>query len=288
MTTGTLSTTAEGPGTGTRQHARGSGLRLEGLTVTTAEGTRLLDGVSWSVRAGERLGIIGASGSGKSMTGRAVLRMLPRGLTASGRVLLDGEDLLTLPTSRMPQVRGTRIALVPQEPGAALDPLMKVGRQVAGVLRVHGTAGGSSVRGEVHRLLAQVRIDDVERVAASYPWQLSGGQRQRVCIAQVLACRPDVIIADEPTTALDATVQAAVLRLLDELVTQTRTALVLISHDLPVVASLCSRVVVMQDGRVVEATTVEEIGSSTQPCTRALLAAATAFDPAALVQEARS
>lgn len=256
-----------------------STLTLERLRVTTSGGRALVDDVSWTVSGSQRLGIIGASGSGKSMTGRAVMGVLPASLRATGRILLDDVDLLYLPPARMNRVRGSRIAFVPQEPGAALDPLMRVGRQIGGVLRLHGTAPDGDVRAEVHRLLERVRIDDVERVASAYPWQLSGGQRQRVCIAQALACRPDVVIADEPTTALDVTVQAAVLELLDDLVSATGTALVFISHDLPVVAALCPRLVVMDGGHVVEETDTARVRDSDHPYTRTLVEAATGTSP---------
>jgi peptide/nickel transport system ATP-binding protein len=231
-------------------------LRVEDLRVTTSTGRTLLDGVSWSVDAGDRLGIVGESGSGKSMSALAVLGLLPEGMRATGRVLLDGTDLLALPPRRLSAVRGAQVAMVFQEPLTALDPLMTVGRQITGPLRLHRGLRGAAARDEAARLARLVQLDDTERILRSYPWQLSGGQRQRVALATALACEPRVLLADEPTTALDVTVQAEVLDLLDDLVDRTGVALVLVTHDLPVLARVARDLVVMRDGRVVERTTV--------------------------------
>ncbi|QGQ18430.1 ATP-binding cassette domain-containing protein [Cellulomonas sp. JZ18] len=231
-------------------------LEVDGLTVRTSDGHTLLDGVTWDVAAGARLGIIGESGSGKSMTALAVLGLLPAGMRATGHVRLDGTDLLALPPRRMDAVRGAQVAMVFQEPLTALDPLMTVGRQITGPVRLHQRLSRTAAREEAARLLRLVQIDDTERVLGSYPWQLSGGQRQRVSLAMALACRPRVLLADEPTTALDVTVQAEVLELLDDVVERTGLALVLVTHDLPVVARVAQDLVVMRDGAVVERTTV--------------------------------
>lgn len=231
-------------------------LQVEDLAVTTSTGRRILDGVSWSLDAGGRLGVVGESGSGKSMTALAVLGLLPEGMRATGRVLLDGEDLLTLPPRRLARVRGGQVAMVFQEPRTALDPFMTVGRQITGPLRLHRGLRGAAARAEAARLARLVHLDDTERILGSYPWQLSGGQRQRVALAMALACEPRVLLADEPTTALDVTVQAEVLDLLDDLVDRTGVALVFVTHDLPVVARVARDLVVMRDGRVVEHTSV--------------------------------
>ncbi|WP_448630465.1 ATP-binding cassette domain-containing protein [Cellulomonas soli] len=252
-------------------------LEVEDLTVRTSTGRTLLDGVSWSVDRGGRLGVIGESGSGKSLTTAAVLGLLPDGMTATGRVLLDGTDLLALSERQRAAIRGARVATVFQEPLTALDPLMAVGRQITGPLRLHRGLRGSAARAEATRLARLVRLDDTDRILRSYPWQLSGGQRQRVAIAMALACGPDVLLADEPTTALDVTVQAEVLDLLDELVTSTGTALVLVTHDLPVVARVADDLVVMRDGQVRERTTVAAaLAGASDPYTRELIAAARA------------
>ncbi|ROR71948.1 ATP-binding cassette domain-containing protein [Bogoriella caseilytica] len=231
-------------------------LEVRDLTVTTADQRRLLNGVSWEVDAGERLGVIGESGSGKSLTALAILGLLPEGLRATGRVRLGERELLGAPDRALRSVRGARIAMVFQEPLTALDPLMRVGHQLAGPLRLHRGLSRSAARSQARDLLTMAGLDETERVLRSFPWQLSGGQRQRVGIALALACEPEVLLADEPTTALDVTVQAKILELLHDLVEQTNTALVFISHDLPVVARLTEQLVVMRGGQVLEHTTV--------------------------------
>jgi peptide/nickel transport system ATP-binding protein len=252
-------------------------LEVHDLTVTTSGGRAILDGVSFTLDAGGRLGVVGESGSGKSMTALAVLGLLPDGMRATGRVLLDGTDLLTLPPRRLARLRGAEVAMVFQEPLTALDPLMTVGRQITGPLRLHRGLRGSAARDEAARLARLVHLDDTERILGSYPWQLSGGQRQRVALAMALACEPRVLLADEPTTALDVTVQAEVLDLLDDLVGRTGVALVLVSHDLPVVARVARDLVVMRDGRVVEHTTVgAALSGGDAAYTRELVAAARA------------
>jgi len=254
-----------------------TGLEVRDLTVRTSGGRTLLDSVSWEVPFGGRLGIIGESGSGKSLTAAAVLGLLPEGMTTTGQVLLDGRDLLTLGERAMRRVRGAQVAMVFQEPLTALDPLMTVGRQVAGPLRLHRGVSRARARELTADLFRLVRLDDAERILGSYPWQLSGGQRQRVSLAMALACEPRVLLADEPTTALDVTVQAEMLDLLDDVVERTGTTLVFVSHDLPVVARVARDLVVMRSGQVVEASTVAQaLEAPAHPYTRQLLAAARA------------
>ena len=254
-----------------------TGLEVRDLTVRTSGGRTLLDSVSWEVPFGGRLGIIGESGSGKSLTAAAVLGLLPEGMTATGQVLLDGRDLLSLGERAMRRVRGAQVAMVFQEPLTALDPLMTVGRQVAGPLRLHRGVSRARARELTADLFRLVRLDDAERILGSYPWQLSGGQRQRVSLAMALACEPRVLLADEPTTALDVTVQAEMLDLLDDVVERTGTTLVFVSHDLPVVARVARDLVVMRSGQVVEASTVAQaLEAPAHPYTRQLLAAARA------------
>ncbi|MFI2754129.1 ATP-binding cassette domain-containing protein [Cellulomonas sp. P22] len=262
-------------------------LEVRDLTVRTSTGLTLLDSVSWEVDAGGRLGIIGESGSGKSLTALAILGLLPEGMVASGQVLLDGTDLLALTGRRLDRVRGAQVAMVFQEPLTALDPLMTVGRQIAGPLRLHRGLGRAEARAQAAELCRLVRLDDADRILRSYPWQLSGGQRQRVALAMALACGPRVLLADEPTTALDVTVQAEVLDLLDELVDRTGTTLVFVTHDLPVIARVAHDLVVMREGRVVETTTVAQaLAAPAEPYTRQLLAAARAVTRLPVAQEA--
>ncbi len=250
-------------------------LAIENLSVATSGGKVLLDDCSWSVQTGGRLGIIGESGSGKSLTAQAILGLLPEGMTATGSVQLNGVELLGAKEKHLRKVRGAQIAMIFQEPLTALDPLMKVGRQIAGPLKLHKGLSRHDAVARAVELCHQVALTDTERILNSYPWQLSGGQRQRVSIAMALACSPDVLIADEPTTALDVTVQAEILALLNDLIEQTGTTLVFVSHDLPVVAHVAEGLVVMQHGKVVEATTVTRaLTGPNEPYTQHLLDAA--------------
>lgn len=236
-------------------------LDIQDLTVTTSTGVTLLDRVTWSVPRGGRVGIIGESGSGKSLTAAAVMGLLPSGMRATGSIMWEGRNLLTSSERQMRRVRGARIAMVFQEPLTALDPLMTVGKQIAGPLALHRNLTGHAARSRVKELLERVSLADSERIAASYPWQLSGGQRQRVALAMALACEPDVLIADEPTTALDVTVQAEILALVDELISGTTTTLIFVSHDLPVITQVANDIVVMRNGRVTERTTTQRLVS---------------------------
>ena len=251
-------------------------LRVEDLRVSV-EGIAAVDGVSFELRKGSRTGLIGESGSGKTLTALAVMGLLSEGLSASGRVHYAGEDLLSLPESRMGKLRGDRLAMVFQEPMSALNPVMRVGRQISEVIRIHGGKDGApstSAEERAVELLHRVGMPDAEDKMRAYPHQLSGGQRQRVMIAMAIALGPDLLIADEPTTALDVTVQAQILVLLRDLVEQEGMALLLITHDLPVVAGVCDDVLVMYGGRVVEAGETRRVFSSPRhPYTYGLLQA---------------
>ncbi len=253
-------------------------LEVEHLTVTFDTGSGPLtavDDVSFSLERGETLGLVGESGSGKSVTAAAILRLLPPGArVAGGAVRFDGRDLLTLPEPEMRAIRGAGISLIFQEPMTALNPVMRVGDQIAEALIVHGRATGRAARARAVELIAAVRIPDAARRARDYPHQLSGGMRQRVVIAIALACRPPLVIADEPTTALDVTIQAQVLDLLRDLKTDFQLSLLLITHDFGVIAEMADRVAVMLKGRLVEQGPVREILRQPQhEYTRALLAA---------------
>jgi ABC-type dipeptide/oligopeptide/nickel transport system ATPase component len=234
-----------------------------------------VDDVSFHLAPGETLGLVGESGSGKSLTALSVLRLLPPGgRTLGGTIRFEGRDLLDLSEAEMRQVRGQRIGMVFQEPMTALNPVMRIGDQIAEALTVHGLASGDAARRRVRDLLDAVRIPDPTRTARDYPHQLSGGMRQRVVIAIALACRPPLVIADEPTTALDVTIQAQVLDLLRDLKRHFGIALLLITHDFGVVAEVADRVAVMYQGRLVEQGPVRDIlRSPAHDYTRRLLAA---------------
>ena len=253
-------------------------LDVQDLTVVF-DGSRkqvtAVDRVSLQIASGETLGLVGESGSGKSVTAFSILRLVqPPGRIVSGRVMFEGRDLLTLPEPEMRKVRGARISLIFQEPMTALNPVMRVGAQIAEALTVHGLADSRQADARALELLDAVGIDDPTRRVRDYPHQLSGGMRQRVMIAIALACRPPLIIADEPTTALDVTIQAQVLDLLRELKERFNLALLLITHDFGVIAEMADRVAVMYKGQVVEEGPVRQI--LRQPAhayTRSLLAA---------------
>jgi len=253
-------------------------LDVQDLTVVF-EGSRTsvtaVDHVSFQLAAGETLGLVGESGSGKSVTAFSILRLVQApGRIVSGRVIFEGRDLLTLPEPDMRQVRGARISLIFQEPMTALNPVMRVGDQIAEALRVHGLADANEARARAIELLDAVRITEPARRVRDYPHQLSGGMRQRVMIAIALACRPPLIIADEPTTALDVTIQAQVLELLRELKERFHLALLLITHDFGVIAEMADRVAVMYKGQIVESGPVRQIlREPAHAYTRALLAA---------------
>ena len=216
--------------------------------------TRAADGVSFDVAEGETLGVVGESGCGKSVTALSVMRLLPKRLarTVGGRVLFDGTDLLTLSEPAMRRIRGDRIAMIFQEPMTSLNPVHTIGVQIAEAVRLHRGVDRRAARARALEVLDLVRIPDARRRLDDYPHQFSGGMRQRVMIAMALACDPRLLIADEPTTALDVTIQAQVLELMRDLKEATGAAVMLITHDLGVVAETCQRVVVMYAGRKVE------------------------------------
>lgn len=253
-------------------------LRVEDLTVRVGL-VEAVRSVSFDLEAGTRTGLIGESGSGKTLTALAVLGLLPEGLAATGRVIYGGRDLLALPERELCALRGDRLAMIFQEPMTALDPVTRIGDQVAEPLTLHRGLGRREARRAVARLLERVHVPDPEDKMRAYPHQLSGGQRQRAMIAMAMACSPEVLIADEPTTALDVTVQAQILRLLGELVDEQGSTLLLITHDLPVVASTCGRVLVMYGGTIVESGTVDQVFDRPRhPYTRALLDAIPPLD----------
>ena len=236
-------------------------LAVQGLSVTTGS-YQLVEEVSFALAPGERVGVIGESGSGKSLTALAGLGLLPDGLTATGSVRLAGveQDLVGAPERTLAALRGRRLAMVFQEPMTALNPVMRVGAQVAEGMLLHRTQPDARAAGRAAvELLAKVRLPDPASAARAYPHQLSGGQRQRVVLAMALANDPDVLLCDEPTTALDVTVQAQVLELVLAGIAERDAALLFISHDLAVVATVCARLLVMYGGRVVEAGTVQQV-----------------------------
>ena len=224
----------------------------------------------------EKLGIVGESGSGKSLTARSILRLLPHNARITADELsFDGIDIQRASERQMRAIRGRRAGLIMQDPKYSLNPVMTAGQQIAEAWRAHRPNGARASHREALQaaedLLAQVQIRDPKRVAGAYPHELSGGMRQRVMIAMMLAPDPEVLIADEPTSALDATVQAEILRLLEDLVSRRGMALILISHDLPLVSHFCDRVAVMYAGRVVEELQAGELARATHPYTRGLL-----------------
>ncbi|MFZ3592676.1 ABC transporter ATP-binding protein [Streptomyces sp. BH104] len=237
-------------------------LRVRGLDVTTGDGRPLVQDVDFTIRPGERVGLIGESGSGKSLTSLSLMGLLPEGLRATGSVRLAGvdHDLLGADEARMSRVRGKDMAMVFQEPMTALNPTMRIGRQIAEVLLVHRTRPDrASAQAAAVELLDQVGLPDPAAAARAYPHQFSGGQRQRVVLAIALANDPALLVCDEPTTALDVTVQARVLDLIVRGVKDRGSALLFITHDLAVVATACERVMVMYGGRIVESGPVREV-----------------------------
>ncbi|GAA2256018.1 hypothetical protein GCM10010232_51830 [Streptomyces amakusaensis] len=255
-------------------------LDLRDLTIRAAGGRVLVDGLSLSLAPGQRLGLIGESGSGKSLTSLAVLGLLPEGMTASGSVELAGTQVVGASERRLAKVRGRDAAIVFQEPLTALDPLMRAGRQLAEPLRRRGLSG-AELRRAVLAALERVLLPEPERIARAFPHEMSGGQRQRVALAMALACEPKLLIADEPTTALDVTVQAELLDLLDTLVREREMAVLFVSHDLAVVAKVADRVLVLKDGRAVEEGDVRDIVTAPrEPYTRALVASARQLESA--------
>lgn len=252
-------------------------LRIEDLAVSfpaSSGETTVVDGVSLTLNRGETVGVVGESGSGKSMTALSVLRLVPEpGRISRGKIQLDGTALLSLPEKAMRSVRGGRVAMIFQDPMTSLNPVFSVGDQIAESVRLHRGMRGKAAWAEAVEALRRVHIPDPERRARQYPFELSGGMRQRVMIAMALACRPAVLLADEPTTALDVTVQAQILSLLSELRREEGMGVLLITHDLSVVAETCDRVVVMYSGRVMESADAATLFSNpSHPYTQGLLA----------------
>jgi peptide/nickel transport system ATP-binding protein len=252
-------------------------LRVENLKTHfhTRDGiVRAVDGVSFEVGAGETLAIVGESGCGKSVTSMSILRLLPMppARIADGRIEFDGRNLLELSEPEMRKVRGNAISMIFQEPMTSLNPVLTIGRQIAEALVLHRGMSQKEATARAIEMLRKVHIPEAERRITQYPHELSGGMRQRVMIAMALACGPRLLIADEPTTALDVTIQAQILELMRELHRETGAAIILITHDLGVVAEMAQRVVVMYAGRKVEEAPIEELFANPRhPYTRGLL-----------------
>lgn len=216
------------------------------------ESVHALDGVSMTVNSGEIVGILGESGCGKSTLANAILGLLPRSATIEGEVVFDGVSLLSLSEAKFQPIRGARISLVPQEPALALNPVMTVGTQIAEVLRAHLPLNREERREQVNELLREVGFDQPHQIAGAYPHQLSGGQRQRIVLAQAIACHPALLIADEPTSKLDASLRTDIARLFSRLHQKHQMAILLISHDVGFVSALSNRIALMYAGSVVE------------------------------------
>ncbi len=252
-------------------------LSVEGLHIalrTDAGSFPAVEGVSFTIGRGETVGLVGESGCGKSITALAIMGLLrdPLGL-GGGKIILTGQEIQALPASELRALRGKRIAMIFQEPMTALNPLKTVGTQIAEMFVLHQNASWSEAEKKAIESLTQVKVPAPERRARAYPHELSGGMRQRVMIAIALACEPDLLIADEPTTALDVTVQAEIVDLMKELCAARGTAILMISHDLGLVTDICKRVCVMYAGRIVEQQDSEQIFNSPQhPYTQGLVA----------------
>ncbi|MFM0417629.1 ATP-binding cassette domain-containing protein [Paraburkholderia aromaticivorans] len=238
-------------------------LSIENLHVTFGSGktqTEVLHGLDLQVGRGEAVGLVGESGSGKSVASLAVLGLLGNaGRISGGRIVLDGEDLGRASEARMRALRGRRMSMIFQDPATALNPAFTIGAQLADVIRAHRPLRGRAIRNEVHAVLARVGFKDPSTTARAYPHELSGGMKQRAMIAAAIVCEPALLLADEPTTALDVTVQAQIVELLRTLVDEMDLGLVFITHNLDLMAELCSRAVVLKQGYVVEAGPVEDI-----------------------------
>lgn len=251
--------------------------RVENLSVDlmTPHGrARAVRGVDFALERGNTLGIVGESGCGKSITALALMGLLPEAAESRGRVLLDDQNLLALSDREMQKIRGGRLAMIFQEPMTSLNPVHRVGRQISEALALHRDMTDSEVRAEAVRLLDRVGLPKPAQRVGSYPHELSGGQRQRVMIAMALSCAPDVLIADEPTTALDVTIQGQILNLINDLVDEGDMALIMISHDLGVIAETCENIMIMYGGTVVERGPSAMLGASlSHPYSQGLIAA---------------
>ncbi|KAA1183800.1 ABC transporter ATP-binding protein [Rhizobium tropici] len=253
-------------------------IELRDLTVTF-DGVQVLHGINLDVGKGEALGLVGESGCGKSVTWLAALGLLPAKAGVAGSVKLEGRELIGGRRSVLESVRGKRIAMIFQDPSSSLNPVLRIGGQIAEALAAHRGLRGEAARAEAMRLMDMVGIPDARRRFDSYPHEFSGGQCQRLMIAMALAGQPDLLIADEPTTALDATIQAQILDLLIELRAETGMATVFISHDLGAVSQVCERICVMYAGRIVEEGSVEQLFSEPRhPYTRGLFDAIPRID----------
>lgn len=246
------------------QTQTGGDLKVTDLETSFFIGGRQLkavDGVSFDVKRGRTLGVVGESGCGKSVTSLSIMRLIPwpPGKVTKGSIVFEGQDLLKLSEDEMRKIRGNKISMIFQEPMTSLNPVFTIGDQVGEVYRIHKGASKKEARERAIEMLRQVRIPSPERRVDEYPHQLSGGMRQRVMIAMALACRPSLLIADEPTTALDVTIQAQILALMNNLQAEVGMSIVLITHDLGVVAETCDDVVVMYAGKIVERATTKEL-----------------------------
>src|SRR5882757_6895087 len=230
-----------------------TGLVVEDLGVAFRGGSvPVVRDVSFRIAPGEAVGLVGESGSGKSLTARAILGLLPKGAVTTGRIMLDGVSLLDLPPHERARMRGRRVAMIFQDPMSSLNPVLRVGEAVAQVIRSHAGVDAPTAHARVIAMLETVGIRDAADRAQAYPHEFSGGMRQRIMIAMALAANPSLLLADEPTTALDVIVQAGILRLVDRLRRQGSMGLLFVSHDLAVVARMCNRIAVMYAGQIVE------------------------------------
>jgi len=251
-------------------------LTVQNLNVEfkTSRGVlKALNGISFDVKRGEAFGLVGETGCGKTVTGLSILRLLPRSARiTNGLIAFDSSNLLELPASEMERVRGGKISMIFQDPSSSLNPVFTIGSQMMRVIRQHTDLNAKQAKIRVGEMLEAVGLPDIKRALGSYPHQLSGGQQQRVMIAMALSCRPQLLIADEPTTALDVTIQAQILKLLRELQKQFDISIILITHNLGVVAQTCDRLAVLYAGRVVEIGSTKDIFTHSQhPYTRGLM-----------------
>ena len=258
-------------------------LSVEGLSThyATADGVvRAVDNVSLTIHKGEAVALVGESGSGKSTAAFSIMQLVAKpGRITGGKIILNGRDTMSLAKSDMDRVRGSEMSMIFQEPMTFLNPLIRVGEQIAEAIRIHHGVGPAEARDKAVEALRLVQLPNPETVVDYYPHQLSGGMRQRVLIAIAISCRPSLLIADEPTTALDVTIQAQIMQMLHNLCKELGTALLLITHDLGLVAEYCDRVYVMYAGQIVEEADIFQLfGSPMHPYTKALLSCALMFD----------